>query len=84
MNFTAEVYVSLKKGVADPQGLTVKHGLESLNFKGLKEVRMGKFITLNLEAKDKAEAEQKVREMCEKLLINPIIEQYRFKLEEIR
>jgi len=82
--FAAEVYISLKKGVADPQGLTVKHGLESLGFKGLKEVRMGKFITLNLEAKDKAEAETKVREMCEKLLINPIIEQYRFKLEEIR
>jgi phosphoribosylformylglycinamidine synthase len=82
--FAVEVYVSLKKGVADPQGLTVKHGLESLGFKDLKEVRMGKFITLNLEAKDKVEAETKVREMCEKLLINPIIEAYRFKLEEVR
>jgi len=76
--FEAQVKVTLKKTVADPQGLTVKHALDSLGFKGLDEVRMGKFITLKLKAKDetKAEAEAEAREMCSKLLANPIIEDY--------
>lgn len=79
--FEAEVKISLKKAVADPQGLTVKHALESLNFKGLSEIRMGKLIKLKLEAKDKAEAEARVRQMCEKLLVNPIIEEYSFEIK---
>ena len=74
--FEAQVKVTLKKTVADPQGLTVKHALESLGFSGLDEVRMGKFITLGLKAKDKAKAEAEARDMCSKLLANPIIEDY--------
>ena len=77
-----EIYISLKKTVVDPQGLTVKHALDSLGYKNLSEVRVGKFITLKLNSKDKKDAEKKVSQMCHKLLANPIIEDYHFKIEE--
>lgn len=71
------IYISLKKTVADPQGLTVKHALESLGYKEVKEVRMGKYI--QLQAEDLGESQ--IHEMCKKLLVNPIIEEYRFEIE---
>jgi len=74
--FEAQIKITLKKTVADPQGLTVKHALESLDFKGIEEVRMGKFITLKLKAKDKASAKSEAEEMSKKLLANPIIEDF--------
>lgn len=79
--FTAEVKITLKKVVADPQGQTIKHALESLGYKNLKEVRIGKLVNLKLEAKDQAEAEVKVKEMCQKLLANPIIEEFSYNLQ---
>jgi phosphoribosylformylglycinamidine synthase len=81
--YEAQIKVTLKKTVADPQGLTVKHALESLGFNGLSEVRMGKFITLKLNAKDKAKAEAEARGACEKLLANPIIEDFSFEVIDI-
>jgi phosphoribosylformylglycinamidine synthase subunit PurS len=78
----AEVYITLKKTVADPQGLTIKHALDSLGYKSLEEVRMGKMITLKLNLKDKKEADEQINQMCKKLLANPIIEDYTFKIEE--
>lgn len=77
-----EIYIALKKGVADPQGLTVKHALESLGYKDLADVRMGKMVVMKLNYKDKKRAEKEVDEMCKKLLSNPIIEDYRFKISE--
>ena len=81
--FEAQIKITLKKTVADPQGLTVKHALESLNFSSVSGVRMGKFITIQLEAKDKAEAEAKAKEMSEKLLANPIIEDFAIEVIKI-
>lgn len=81
--FEAQVNITLKKTVADPQGLTVKHALESLAFKGVNEVRMGKFILIKLEAKDKAKAEAEAKEMCQKLLANPIIEDFTFEVKPL-
>jgi len=78
----AEVYITLKKTVADPQGLTIKHALESLNYKDLIDVRIGKLVVIKLNSKDKKRAEQEVNEMCKKLLANPIIEDYRFTITE--
>jgi len=78
-----EIYIKLKKTVSDPQGLTVKHALESLGYQNLEEVRVGKFITVKLNSKDKKEAKQRSDEMCQKLLANPIIEDYSFKIEEV-
>jgi phosphoribosylformylglycinamidine synthase len=77
-----EIYIRLKKTVSDPQGLTVKHALQSLGYQNLEEVRVGKFITIKLNSKDKKEAKQRIDEMCQKLLANPIIEDYSFKIEE--
>ena len=80
----AEIYITLKKTVSDPQGLTIKHALESLGYKNLEEVRVGKLITIKLSSKDKKEAEQKLDEMCQKLLANPIIEDYHLKIKEAK
>jgi len=79
----AEIHITLKKVVSDPQGLTIKHALSSLNYKEVGEVRVGKLISIKLNLNSKEEAEKKLDQMCKKLLANPIIEDYRFKIEEI-
>lgn len=81
--FEAEIKISLKKTVADPQGLTVKHALESLDFKSLNEVRMGKLVRIKLDVKDQAQAEAEVKQMCEKLLANQIIEDFSFEVRQV-
>jgi phosphoribosylformylglycinamidine synthase subunit PurS len=82
--FNAEIYIALKKTVADPQGLTVKHALESLGYGGVKDVRMGKLIRISIDTRDKAKAESEVKGMCEKLLANTVIEEFSFKIEEVK
>jgi len=79
----AEIYITLKKTVADPQGLTIKHALDSLGYKEVEEVRIGKLVTVRLNINDKKEAEQRLNEMCKKLLANPIIEDYSSKIEKV-
>ena len=76
----AKVYVTLKKSVLDPQGKAVQHALSTLGFSEVKDVRMGKYIELDLGAADRTQAEAKIRSMCEKLLANTVIEEYRFEL----
>lgn len=78
----AEIYINLKNTVADPQGLTIKHALESLGYKNLEEVRIGKMISIKINAKDKKESERQISEMCKKLLANPVIEDYDFQIKE--
>ena len=78
----AEIYITLKRTVAYPQGLTIKHALESLGYKDLADVRIGKLVIIKLNLKDKKRAEQRINEMCKKLLANPIIEDYYFKIKE--
>lgn len=76
----AKVYVTLKKSVLDPQGKTVQHALSSLGFNEVKDVRMGKYIELELNGIDRSQAESKIKAMCEKLLANTVIEEYRFEI----
>jgi phosphoribosylformylglycinamidine synthase PurS subunit len=76
----ARVHVMLKSGVLDPQGDAVRHALGTLGFDGIKAVRQGKVIELDLASEDRAQAEQSVTEMCEKLLANTVIESYRVEL----
>ena len=64
----AKVYVTLKKSVLDPQGKTVQQALSTMGFNDVKDVRMGKYIELDLGNADKVQADSKVRAMCEKLL----------------
>ncbi len=78
---TAKIYVTLKPGVLDAQGDTVRSALETLGFKGLADVRVGKFMVLTLNGLTKAEAATQVEEMCRRLLANPVIEDYRFEIE---
>jgi phosphoribosylformylglycinamidine synthase len=76
MDFSALVSVMLKPGIADPQGQTIEAALPVLGYNGVREVRVGKRIELQLNAVDEAEARQRVVEMCDKLLANPVIESY--------
>ncbi len=78
----AKVYVRLKKGVLDPQGKTVHHALSNLGFNGVTDVRIGKYMELSLESMPRDEAEKRVTAMCEKLLANTVIEDYRFEIED--
>ena len=73
---TAVVNVFLKEGVLDPQGKAAHHALDSLGFPGVEDVRIGKQIIMKLKADDKAKAEAEVKEMCETLLANTVIEDY--------
>ncbi|MGD0649793.1 MAG: phosphoribosylformylglycinamidine synthase subunit PurS [Verrucomicrobiia bacterium] len=78
----AKIVVMPKKTVLDPQGKTVKNALESMSFKGIKDVRVGKFIEVEMEGGNKAELQKKIDEACHKLLSNPVIEEYSFTLHE--
>ena len=79
--FLARVYVTLKPTVNDPQGLTIRGGLQALGFSRVESVRAGKYMEIRVDAADRAEADAQVTEMCRKLLANPVIEDFRFELE---
>ena len=72
------VYVTLKNGVLDPQGKAIHHALEGLGFEGVRDVRQGKLIELDL---DEGVSEADVEAMCRKLLANTVIENYRIEQE---
>ena len=81
--FLARVFVSLKPTINDPQGRTIQGGLHQLGFESVQSVRAGKYLEIRLDGASESEAEGKVAEMCDKLLANPIIEEYRFELERV-
>ncbi len=78
----AKVYVKMKDSVLDPQGKAVLGALHSLGYKEALDAREGRNIELRLDGIARGDAERRLREMCEKLLANPIIEDYRFEIEE--
>lgn len=80
--YKAKIDVTLKKSVLDPQGQTVLHALHSLGYKEAEALRIGKYFELEIEAKSKDAAEKSLHEMCDKLLVNAVIEEYSYKLEE--
>ncbi|MBI5887729.1 MAG: phosphoribosylformylglycinamidine synthase subunit PurS [Deltaproteobacteria bacterium] len=77
----AKVYVTLKKGVLDPQGRAVMGALKSMDFGEVKDVRIGKFMELEIDAASKDEETARIKEMCERLLANTVIENYRIEVE---
>ena len=81
--FLAKIYVTLKPAVNDPPGQTVLAGLRRMGYESASDVRVGKFLQLRVEGMERLQAERQVDEMCQKLLANPVIEDYRFELEEI-
>lgn len=78
----ARVIVTLKNGVLDPQGKAIAHALSALGIDGVEDVRQGKLIEVVLAEKDKARAREVVERMCQELLANTVIENYRYELEE--
>ena len=77
-----KVFVTLKEGVLDPQGKAVQNSLQSLGFGLVQDVRVGKYLELQLDVAGAADATEQARRMCEKLLANPVIEDYRFEVAE--
>jgi phosphoribosylformylglycinamidine synthase subunit PurS len=75
-----KIFVLLKEGVLDPQGNAIERSLHALGYGEVQNVRVGKYLELNVDAPSRAVAELRVREMCDKLLANTVIEDYRFEI----
>lgn len=76
----AKIHVTLKQGILDPQGKAIEHALESLGFKNAGNVRIGKYMEVDVQEADRARAEAQVKQMCDTLLANTVIEEYRYEL----
>ena len=81
MAFLARVYVTPKAAVLDPAGKAVASSLKSLGYAEVDDVRLGKYVEVRLHADARSAAESRVREMCERLLANEVIEEFRFEVE---
>ena len=78
----AKVYVTLKAGVLDPQGQAVGRTLTKLGFDSVADVRIGKYVELDLKGDDPAKAKADVTKMCDELIANTVIENYRIEIDE--
>lgn len=77
----AYVYVSLKKSVLDPQGKTIHGALRKMGYRGVSDVRQGKYFEISLDGLDEAAARAEVERMAREVLTNPVIEEYSYRLE---
>ncbi len=81
--YLAKVFVTLKPTVNDPQGLTVLGALKTLGFGSVESVRLGKYLEIKINESERSQAEALASDMCRKLLANPVIEEFRYELEEL-
>lgn len=81
--FQSKVVVTLKKSILDPQGKAVEQGIHSLGYESVSNVRIGKYIEMNIDANTREEAERMAREISNKLLANPVMEGFTFTIEPI-
>ena len=79
--YKVKVYVTLRESVLDPQGKAVTNSLHSLNYKDVADVRIGKYMELTIE-KSERDINEVINEICTNLLANPVIEDYRYEIEE--
>jgi phosphoribosylformylglycinamidine synthase subunit PurS len=79
----AKIKVMLKKSILDPQGKAVLHAIKDMNIGNFSDVRIGKYIEVNINNSDLESAKSEIDEICNKLLSNPVMENYEFELEEI-
>ena len=79
--FLAEIFITLKATVNDPPGITVMGAVQNLGFDSVVGVRIGKFLEVKLSESDRTKAEDIVEDICQKLLANPVIEEYRYELK---
>jgi phosphoribosylformylglycinamidine synthase subunit PurS len=82
-NYHARIYVTLRSSVLDPAGTAVESGLKQMGYTGVEGVRIGKYVEMNLTAKDEPDAKKQLDEMCDRLLANPVIENYCFEIEQL-
>lgn len=81
--YLAHIYVTLRPSVLDPAGTAVQSGLSHMGYDNVEQVRIGKYIELRLIAADEKTAREQLDRMCDRLLANPVIENYRFDLKEV-
>jgi len=79
----AKIHITFKNGVLDPQGKAVHHALKDLGFNEVSGIQMGKYLEVRLNGISREEAETRVKEMCEKLFANTVIESYQFTLDSM-
>ena len=79
----AKIHITFKDGVLDPQGKAVHHALKDLGYNEVSGIQIGKYLEVRLNGVSKEEAETRVKEMCEKLFANTVIESYQYTLESI-
>jgi phosphoribosylformylglycinamidine synthase subunit PurS len=84
MRFAVQVEVSLRPGIADPEGATIERSLPALGFDEVSEVRVGKAIRFEVEAADEASARQRVEDLCQRFLTNPVIEDATITVREAK
>ena len=77
----AKIYITLKKDVLDPQGSVIANSLKSLGFNNIEDVRQGKYIEIKLNSENEESANKQINEMCEKLLANLVIEDYKVEID---
>jgi len=77
-----KVKVVLKDGILDPQGKAVLHAINDLKFEGVNDVRIGKYIELTFDGLEKSRVEDELNEICQKLLANPVMENFKYEIEE--
>ncbi len=80
--YLSKITVTLRKSILDPQGKAVEHGIHSLGYDDVRDVRIGKYIEIAVEAPNKKEAERITNDVCQKLLANPVMEDFSFVVEE--
>jgi len=78
-----KITVTLRKSILDPQGKAVEHAISMLGYKQVRDVRIGKFVELKVDAPTKDEAEKVTSEICKKLLANPVMEDYAVEIEAV-
>jgi phosphoribosylformylglycinamidine synthase PurS subunit len=82
--FHSKVFVTLKKSILDPQGKAVEQGIHSLGFESVDDVRIGKYIEMDIDTDSREEAERTTKEISEKLLANLVMESYSYTIEPIK
>lgn len=80
LQYQAQIYVTLRPSVLDPAGVAVQSGIRQMGYENIEQVRIGKYIQLGLQAASEEEARQQLHQVCDRLLANPVIENYRFDL----
>ncbi|HEY4716852.1 MAG TPA: phosphoribosylformylglycinamidine synthase subunit PurS [bacterium] len=80
MEYMAKVLIKLKNGVLDPQGKTICDSINALGFAGVYDVRVGKLIELKLQGKNEKDISKQIERMCNKLLVNPVIENFEYEI----